>query len=301
MNLRILKTGFALALACALAAQQALAGTANVVNADGSSMLFEYSNDMMRVNMAEDGSSYMILRDGTIYAITNAEGRLMVIDAGQALTMFGGMAGAATPDMVATEVVSLKATGRTEQHAQITGEVYDLRFRDENGKERNAEVVLTDDARARAFRDAMHNFATTMSKVVGQDYTEATDDMQGRLSAMNKGVLRYGKDMTVTELTMDKVAADRFELPAAPTDISHIGAIFGQGLPTGAQGPATGSDQPQGDRGPISSFLGALGGSADTETDEPEENEEGDQEEASTDTGGAAEELGKAIGRIFGN
>ena len=168
-----------------------------------------------------------------MYVVTNSDGQLMVIDINQALGMFGGMAGAAAPSVVASEVVSLKATGREEQHAGITGEIYDLRYIDEDGKEHQTEVVLSDDPRAKAFSKAMNNMAKSLSKSVGKDFENAANDMQHRLDTLDMGVLRYGDDMHVTALSDDTVADVRFELPAEPTDLSSFGSILNQSRQSG--------------------------------------------------------------------
>ena len=252
-------------------------------------MLFEYSGDNLRVNMGEETANYMVLRDGRVYVVADSDGSIMVIDASQAWSMFGGMASAATPDMVANKVVSLEATGAKEAHAGVTGEVYKLRYSTEDGSVRETDLVLSDDPRAKAFRDAMHNFAMTMANTVGKDYGDANDDMQKRLDDLDKGVLRYGEDMRVSALSTASVDAARFDLPAEPTDLSSLGAIFGGGAAAGENGE-------QGSGGPISSFLGKLG-----RTGESGEEEEAASEEDSAETGSAAEELGKAFGRLFGN
>ncbi|MAT92938.1 MAG: hypothetical protein CME59_10100 [Halioglobus sp.] len=273
----------------ALLAGPAQAGTADVTDAEGNTMRFEYRGDLLRVNMDQEGAAgYMLLRDNNLYVVTNSDGNLMVIDANQAWGMFGSMAAGATPDMVANEVVELSATGEKEQIAGITGEVYRLRFRAEDGSERESTLVLTDDPRARDFRDAMHNFATTMSKTVGKDYKAATDDFHGRLAAMNMGVLRYGDDMKVSAINQDSVDPARFELPAAPMDLSNIGALFGA-----SQGGAEGEAEDSSAGGPLSTFLGSLGGSSEEEASA--------EEEEDAESGSAAKELGKAFGRLFGN
>jgi len=217
-------------LAATLSLSQAVfGGTAEVTNAEGDTMTFEYQGDNLRIGTGAQSPSYLVVRGEDVYMVSDSDGNLMVIDAGQAWNMVGGLAGSATPEMVANEVISLDATGATERHADIEGEVYRLRYRGDEGAEQETELVLTDDPRAQAFRDAMHHFAATISGAMGQDYNAATDDMQGRLTALNKGVLRYGDDMTIRALSAETVDPTRFELPAEPTDLSNLGALFGQG------------------------------------------------------------------------
>jgi len=296
---RTLKVFLPLTWACLLLAQQVQAGTAEVVNADGQRMSFEYAPDKMRVNVSEDDSIYMILRDEGLYSVNNSEGKIIVIDASKAFSMFSNMAQASAPDMVANEFISLKPTGKMEEHAGITGEVFELTYRNNDGKEEQSEVVLTNDKRARNFLEAMHLFATTLARASGKDYEASTDDIQARLAGMDKGVLRYGDDMSVTALTDDSVASERFVLPAEPMDISSLGAILGgvQATPGagGAQGQAPGQAE-----GGLGGLLGAMGSALGGGSEETGEEAGSDEDAAAEDTS-ATGEIGKALGRIFGN
>ena len=119
-----------------------VAGTADVVSSDGATMTFEYQGDKLRMNTAQSPDSYMVLRDGHVYIVSRANGQLMVIDAYQAMGMFGDMIGAAAPDMVSGEVISLEATGRMEERAGIRGEIYQLRYIAEEGKKRERGLVV---------------------------------------------------------------------------------------------------------------------------------------------------------------
>lgn len=261
----------------------AQAGTAELTSGEGTAVSYEYAGDKVRMNL--DGeSSYMLVRDNTVYMVTDTGGSLMVIDASQAWNMVGGMAGSATPDMLSQEVISIEPTGRLEQQAGISGEIYILRSRSGDGKEQQGELVLSDDPRALEFRDAMQRMASTMATIMDNKEAKAANQrMFKELQSLDKGVLRYGNDMKVTALTQDPIEPARFVLPAEPTDLSGLGAIFGGGAAnTGAGSQGGGSIW--------DSMRESMGGGAAEETD--------DTEEEST---GTAAELGKALGRIFGN
>lgn len=266
----------------------AQAGTAEISSGDGATVSYEFSGDKVRMNLQGE-SSYMIVRDDNIYMVTDGGGgNMMVIDASQAWNMVGGMAGSTTPDMMSHEVISLEPTGRLEPQAGISGEVYILRSRSGNGKEQQGELVLTDDPRALEFRDAMHRMASTMARIMDKSQARgANDDMLKQLQGLGKGVLRYGNDMKVTALSLDPIEPARFVLPAAPTDLSSLsglGAMLG-----GGQGAASGSGSQSG--GSIwDSMRESMGGSAEEDSSETDE-----------ESAGAAAELGKALGRIFGN
>ena len=294
MYLSTRKNGVFMALGASLLLSNLThAGVADVVNSDGSTMKFEYQGDKLRIDTGQGEASYMVLRDDHIYVVTNSDGNLMVIDANQAMGMFGSMAGAATPSSVASEVVSLEATGRKESHAGITGEVYNMVFVTEDGKQQQTDLVLAKDARAREFSKALSGMAMSLSKSAGKDFARAANDMESRLLAMDMGVLRYGKDMTISAISDEAVDQSRFELPAEPTDLSSIGSLMNQSRQSGA------SDQTQKSGGVVSSFLGALSkGSSDKDNsnESDKEQEEGQESEEKSE----GNPLGKAFGKLFG-
>ena len=275
-----IKTFVGVLTLCGLFATGAFAGTSEVRSKDGEVSRFEYAGDMLRIGAGNQPDGYMIMRDGRVYVVSESDGNTMVMDISQALGMFGAMATAATPSMTDDEVLALEATGRKETHAGVTGEVYLLRYRDSDGGERETELVLTDDKRALAFRDAMLRFAEAMSRNMGSQQQPSSNDMWEELMALNKGVLRYGDEMSVVSLDMSPVDASRFELPAPPTDLGGIGAILSGAL----------SDQ----RPPPEA------GNPDAEADTA------DAADAPTDSGGQApapnpaDEISKALKGIFG-
>jgi hypothetical protein len=261
-------------------------------------MKFEYQDDKLRINTGQGETSYMLLRDEHIYVVTNSDGQLMVIDANQAMGMFGSMAGAATPSSVAAEVVTLEATGRLEQHAGITGEVYNLQYIAEDGKKHQTELVLAEDARARAFSRAINGMARSLSKSAGKDYASAANDMQERLIALNMGVLRYGDDMVVSAISDRRVDTSRFELPAEPTDLSSIGSLMNLSRQSTSSGQ-TSSGEGQKSGGVISSFLGALSkGKTNEEGAAGESEQQGDGKE--TDENADGNSLKTTFGKLFG-
>ncbi len=210
------------------------ADVAEVVSQDGQVMSFEYEGDKLRINIP-DNQGYMILRDEHLYMVSENDGQVMVVDMNSAFSMFGGMAASATPEHVSGKLVSMKATGRSESLAGMTGEVYLVRFIDHEGVERESEVVLSPDKRAIGFRDAVANMAMTMASSMRQaGMSEAMDsgeEMQRKLENLNRGVLRYGEDMRVQSITETTVAQERFVLPAAPTDLGGMmrGMMGGSG------------------------------------------------------------------------
>ncbi|WOJ94562.1 hypothetical protein R0135_05205 [Congregibacter variabilis] len=212
-----------------LMTSHAFAGSASVSGIAGDAAQFEYNGNMLRIN-ATQNSGYALLRDGHFYTVGYNNGQAMVFDAGAMLKGFSDMAPQAIHGDLGAEIVSLEDTGEKEIVAGIQGHVYTVTFIDDSGQERGESLVLSTDIRALEFRDAMFqmmSFAQTMTP--GQDKAKAQgQDIRERLNRLKAGILRYGKEMTVTEISGETVANERFELPAKPLDLQGLGKLFGQ-------------------------------------------------------------------------
>lgn len=271
------------------------ADIAEVETEDGEVMTFEYEGNMLRINTAgNEQQGYMLMRDGKMYVVTQNDGQPMVLDMSSAFKMFGAMAASATPSTVESKVLSLDATGKSETLGGIQGEVYELRYVDHNGKEQKADMVLSKDPLARGFRDAIQSMAMTMAESLDKDTfkdeLEAGEQMQAKLQALNMGVLRYGQDMQIRSIKDTGVAAERFALPAEPTDLgSMLSEAFG-----GGQGGEGGSSNSNG--GILGSIFG--GGQAPDQGQDQDEAAPADEEQEQKS---AAEAVGEAFGKLFGN
>jgi len=228
---RIKALTLAIATAAGLgAAPGLLAGTATLSSADGGSATFEYNATMLRIGGA-DAEGYSVLRDGSLYVVSTAGGAPMVMDAGAMLKSLGGMGnqiGAdAAPNELAAEFISLDDTGRRETVAGVPGEVYTLRFRDDTGSEQSEEVVLSDDPRAREFRDALFLMLSVVATLGASEAPAPDASIQARLMDIDKGILRFGDQMRVTAIDGARVEDSRFELPAEPMQMNGIADMLG--------------------------------------------------------------------------
>jgi hypothetical protein len=285
-NLRTALSATALSTLLVWAAPGAIAGAADIRSSEGGAMKFEYSGrDKLRINMDTD-NNYMIMRDDEIYVVTDADGQMMVISMNQAMSMFAGMAAGATPKTVEGKLLSMKPAGRSETVAGIKGEVYLVRFIDEKGQERSADMVLSKDPRAVELQQAMTGMISSMARAAGKS-AEGAAEMQKKLTAMNMGILRYGEDMWVSNISDRKIDSARFELPAEPTDLSALGGILGA---------ASGDSGEEG--GFVSGIMGALGGKTKRQEDRL-----GDQAEREVDKqsdNAVDNALNMAFGKLFG-
>ncbi len=209
-----------------------LAGAADVRTSEGGQMKFEYrGGDQLRIT-TDGQNGYMVTRNGEIFMVTQSEGQVMVMSLSQTLGMFGAQAGAASPSTVEGKLLSLEPTGGTETVAGIKGEVYRVRYLDQEGQERTTDLVLSDDRRAREFQRALFTMINGFAGAAGKTM-EGPEELQARLTKMNKGTLRFGEQMWVTAISDREIDPSRFVLPAEPMDMSAMGGMFGGNPPAG--------------------------------------------------------------------
>jgi len=272
MNKQAVGTIRTLIAAAMATAGAAWADTTTMETSDGQTMIYEYEGDNLRIDMGEQ-NTYLLVVDGTVYSVTLNDGQYMVIDVSQAMSMFGGALSSAAPGVADSQVESFEATGREETIAGIVGEVYEVEYIDNNGKSQKSDMVLSEDPRTLGLRDALYELASSITKSMGEEVDARK--LQFQLLERDMGVLRYGQDMTVTEIDTSEVSPSRFVLPAQPMDMSALGGIM-----SGAKESGGG-------------IMGGLFGSKDAKKKTDDKDEEA--------TGSAAEEMGKAFGKLFGN
>jgi len=220
----VLVASLSLALGLALS-PLSHAGKATIMSAEGSSAEFEYAGDKLRIDMP-GGKSYMLIRDGAMYVVSFEGGAPMVFNASEMMKGMASQPGQMAPSALNAEFVSLEDTGNDETVAGMAGDIYTFTFRDENGEERSEEVVLTSDARAIEFRDALFSMSAIAEELTTEDVMKQGRDLQERLESMKVGVLRYGKEMYVSEMSGEEIPAERFELPAQPMDMQGLGNML---------------------------------------------------------------------------
>ena len=254
----------ALALLTALAAAPiATAGTATMQSADGASATFEYNSTMLRMGAGDDSAGYTVVRDGSFYVVSMNNGQPMVMDAGSMLRSMAPDLANAAPSDLSSEFLGLKKTGRSETVADVKGDVYELRFKDENGREQSEEIVLSDDRRALEFRDALFLMMDVAATLTSNENVKAGRSIQAELLNIDLGVLRYGNEMRLTSIDSARVDPARFELPAEPMNMQDLGKMFGA-MSNEAPPPANDSTEaPDEGDSLFSSMMKAMGDKAE--------------------------------------
>ena len=285
LHRRIIPTAIA---ALAVASIGARADIAVISTSDGHQMTYEYKGENLRINTGDDNNNYLLMVNDTLYSVARSDGEYMVIDVSQAMSMFGSTLRQATPGAADARVESFEATGRKQTVAGIEGEVYRVVYIDDDGKRQQSEMGLSGDTGALRFRDAIYAMARSITKSISEEIDPK--ELQYQLLDKDMGVLSYGEDMTISSIEATEVADARFVLPAEPMDMSGLGGMFGGG------GNGSGSVRGSGG-GFMSGIMGALGGGS-AESGEKEADEKTAEDDSKANP---VDDIGKALGKLFGN
>lgn len=193
---------------------------------DRAHMQVEYDDaGALRMEAGQLGHSYTLLRDGNLYSVTDQPGQPpRVIDMAAMMRLAGNMAATVNHDPLgATDEVAaitrLHDTGRTETVAGIQGRVHQLTYTDEAGSQETVELVLSDDRRVRDMQRAMQAMGLVMARAIGQVDAAEANLLQERLDDTGQGMLRYGDQYRLVEVSGQTPPASRFQLPAEPMAI----------------------------------------------------------------------------------
>jgi len=218
--------------------------------ADAQRIQFDFDGDKLRMTPlvkkdADTPAAYSIFRDGKMYSVVENGAETMVLDMGAMMKMLGGaMANAAKVDTGLDDIAEyhgLNATGRSETHAGIAGEVYTVDYTTRAGKREQSEMVLARNATLVEMSTSMAAFSEMMAKAMGQSSdTPGAKALEAEFRRKNLGLLRIEQDLRVVRVSSSTPAAARFKLPAAPTELPAMPAGM-EGLLGGALGTA-GSD-----------------------------------------------------------
>lgn len=192
------------------------AGSA-ILESNGEKMEIQWLNsDTVRLGEV-NAKEYSLLKNGKAYSVFYDNGQPQVIELGAMLQAMGQMAQQMAdeyPDF--GEVITTKATGKTETHAGVKGEVFLITAKQANGETETVEAVLSDNVTAKEMTDA---FLSTVSLIAG---SENTKRFTQQLPKGKTGLLRSGNDFVVTQLSSSAPAKARFDLPAEPQDMGKM-------------------------------------------------------------------------------
>jgi hypothetical protein len=208
--------------ASALAASDVVA---TYTYADGTMMTL-CTRDAGHVRMDTSATSYMLLKDNKVYAVSRADdGSWQVMDMDDAGSMGAGvmsMFGGGSPPIYD---IRYEKTARKEKVAGYTGAVYEaLIFEDGKAISRD-EVVLSSDSSIKKLGDGWIAMAAHMSRCMGQQMAKSVEQCAREAGKMGYGgMLRYGNQMRMKSLKVTSLAAAYYELPASAQRVGTPGS-----------------------------------------------------------------------------
>lgn len=182
------------------------------------SMTDRWQGDALRVEI-EGVDATMLLKDATVYSITNAGGQIMVLP----ISDLAGMAGAAgaqgasqnTGMVFPTRIDDITDTGERRTVAGIAGHVYEVTWKDNQGTVRTSTAVLTDDPRLLEHQAVKMRFSRTVANEPPNPLMTAFDDR-------GLAPLTFGDRFAVREVLDSAGPAGDFVLPAEPMDLQGM-------------------------------------------------------------------------------
>jgi len=278
------------------------AGVAEISGSEpGSRMRVEFDGDRLRMDVPaqRDAGGYLIAREGKVYAVTQQDGKPMVIDVGAMMRMLGPMLTQMAPPRTFDDVGEFKGIrplGRKETVAGIEGTVHEVVYLTRDGREERTEMVLSRDPRLVEMGRAMMSMGMAFQQAIGQATPPGSEVLERQLRDNGEGVLRFGKDYRLLSMSGTTPDSSRFQLPAEPMAMPSIGALPGwPPTPAGA-----GAQSPPAPQQPSSGFSlpGLLGGKAERQSDRIESKV--DQEVDRATDKAVDKVLERTLGRILG-
>lgn len=166
-----------------------------------------------------DQSSYLIMRDGKVYSVSQSGGEAQVMDMAVMTKMLQSMGRPGAKNKSKNpfgSVDSIEATGATETVAGIQGRVYHMAWTDGDGGKQSGDAVLTDDP---LVVEMTHAYIAMMGGMVGEETTHA---FQEALPGKDHGLLRVGDQFRITEIRRADPPESTFTLPAKPMDMQNL-------------------------------------------------------------------------------
>ncbi len=207
-----------LLLACGCAAHAgAMAAAEATVRAGERTLTVAFDGSDARVDVSGVSQGYLLLRDGRLYSVMRMNGSPVVLDAQAAAGLLGGLAWKPSPRMIGS-LTGLEPTGARQTVAGRAGEVYEVSYRDLEGRDHSGQGVLGRQPEVRALTRILGQIAErlqTSAQAPGQGLEQVSRTLEDR----GLGVLAYGPEFRVEKLTVAPLAPGRLDLPAPPSEL----------------------------------------------------------------------------------
>ncbi|MFA5906178.1 MAG: DUF4412 domain-containing protein, partial [Desulfobacula sp.] len=190
------------------------------------------TRDSQHVRMNVSPTDYMLLQKGTVYTVSkDDDGKWMVMDMSQMKAMTAGglagmMAGGAAPKAVAEKDYTAKyeKTGKKEQVAGYSGEVYNVKVMEGGKLVRQDEMVLCSHDDLKKVNDAWSAIASKMGIRMGEKTAGSLEKVLKEAKVAGYGgMLRYGDEMKLESLKKQSLDDSTYQIPP-DAEIENLGA-----------------------------------------------------------------------------
>ncbi|MBO1518718.1 hypothetical protein [Oceanisphaera pacifica] len=188
-------------------------------------MTWQDANNM-RINFDDDSSTYLIMRDGKAYSISQEDGKALVMDMASMSGMIQAMGKAMNKGKGSGDpfgsIDSVSATQQNKTVAGINGTVYNMTWTEPDGSQQSGKAVLTGDPLTVEMTQAYINY---MGAMLGSDHVRAYQEAMPKNAS---GLLQMADQLYVESIRAADPPASLFELPAEPMDLQGLmGDIMG--------------------------------------------------------------------------
>jgi hypothetical protein len=234
--MRYLMMVFLLIFASAAFAEDDIAATYKYKDGNTTTVV---TRDNQHVRMNVSPTNYMLLQKETIYSVSKEDdGKWMVMDMSQMKAMSAGglaslMAGGKTPMAAQKKDYTAKyeKTGKKEQIAGYSGDVYNVKVMEGGKLVRQDEMVLCSHDDLKKVNEAWAIIASKMGTIMGEKTAGSLEKaLKEARTAGYGGMLRYGDEMKLESLKKQSLDNSTYQIPP-DAQIVNIGAM--PGMPKG--------------------------------------------------------------------
>jgi hypothetical protein len=183
---------------------------------DGQTMTITV-RDSSHVRMDTTPDSYMLLKGQKIYIMSKDEkGNWSAMDLDQMKGMAGMMGGLMGKKGNASEYdMKITDTGKKEEIAGLTGNVYNATYYQDNKVVNSNEMVFCNKKEIQTINDAWISIASGLAQIMGQDMSKLIEKSNKLAKENNYGVMiRMGNDMKLKSFSQSSMDDLFYELPS---------------------------------------------------------------------------------------
>lgn len=209
--------GWLLAAWCGVVPAWGMAAGVATVQAGERTLTVSFDGPDARVDVNGIGQGYLLMRGDKLYSVMRVGGQPLVMDGSAMARLLGGGALRAAPDMIRS-LNRIEPTGARATVAGLSGAVYAVSYRDEQGSDHAGQGVLGKQLEVRELTRTLGRMAVLLQTAAGQP-ASGTHQVLDALEAQGLGLLAYEKKFRVQRLASTPPAPGSLDLPAQPAQL----------------------------------------------------------------------------------